>query len=91
MIWALLKAPNKLKDFFSAINEEKRKLKEQQENDKKKLIQLEQLLFAKDKEKTESEKFAGAVDTYCIEAMMGDKRALQAAFSLSRTKFCQSI
>ena len=34
----------------------KRKLKEQQENDKKKLIQLEQLLFAKDKEKTESEK-----------------------------------
>ena len=45
-----------LKDFFSAINEEKRKLKEQQENDKKKLVQLEQLLFAKDKEKTESEK-----------------------------------
>ena len=33
----------------------KRKLKEQQENDKKKL-QLEQLLFAKDREKTESEK-----------------------------------
>ena len=47
---------SELKDFFSAINEEKRKLKEQQENDKKKLIQLEQLLFAKDKEKTESEK-----------------------------------
>ena len=46
---------SELKDFFSAINEEKKKLKEQQENDKKKLIQLEQLLFAKDKEKTESE------------------------------------
>ena len=40
---------SELKDFFSAINEEKRKLKEQQENDKKKLVQLEQLLFAKDK------------------------------------------
>ena len=47
---------SELKDFFSAINEEKRKLKEQQENDKKKLVQLEQLLFSKDKEKTESEK-----------------------------------
>ena len=47
---------SELKDFFSAINEEKRKLKEQQEKDKKKLVQLEQLLFAKDKEKTESEK-----------------------------------
>ncbi|NOZ23620.1 MAG: proline--tRNA ligase [Planctomycetes bacterium] len=31
--------------------------------------------------KTESEKFAGAVDTYCIEAMMQDKRALQAGTS----------
>ena len=31
--------------------------------------------------KTETEKFAGAVDTYCIEAMMGDKRALQAGTS----------
>jgi len=28
--------------------------------------------------KTDSEKFAGAVKTYCIETMMGDKRALQA-------------
>ena len=28
--------------------------------------------------KTEAEKFAGAEHTYCIEAMMGDKRALQA-------------
>ena len=31
--------------------------------------------------KSESEKFAGAVNTYCIEAMMGDKRALQAGTS----------
>ena len=31
--------------------------------------------------KSESEKFAGAVQTYCIEAMMGDKRALQAGTS----------
>jgi len=31
--------------------------------------------------KTNAEKFAGAVDTYCIEAMMGDKRALQAGTS----------
>jgi prolyl-tRNA synthetase len=31
--------------------------------------------------KTESEKFAGAVDTYCIEAMMRDARALQAGTS----------
>jgi len=31
--------------------------------------------------KTEQEKFAGAVRTYCIEAMMQDKRALQAGTS----------
>lgn len=31
--------------------------------------------------KSESEKFAGAVRTYCIEAMMGDKKALQAGTS----------
>jgi prolyl-tRNA synthetase len=31
--------------------------------------------------KTEVEKFAGAESTYCIEAMMGDKRALQAGTS----------
>jgi len=31
--------------------------------------------------KSESERFAGAVETYCIEAMMGDKRALQAGTS----------
>ena len=29
--------------------------------------------------KTDSEKFAGAERTYCIEAMMGDKRALRQA------------
>ena len=31
--------------------------------------------------KTEAEKFAGAEKTYCIEAMMGDKKALQAGTS----------
>jgi prolyl-tRNA synthetase len=31
--------------------------------------------------KTENERFAGAVDTYCIEAMMQDGRALQAGTS----------
>jgi len=31
--------------------------------------------------KSESEKFAGAVETYCIEAMMGDKKALQTGTS----------
>ena len=31
--------------------------------------------------KTESEKFAGAVETWCIEAMMQDKKALQAGTS----------
>nr|HPM04894.1 proline--tRNA ligase [Candidatus Cloacimonas sp.] len=31
--------------------------------------------------KTESEKFPGAVDTYCIEAMMQDKKALQSGTS----------
>ncbi len=31
--------------------------------------------------KSESEKFAGAKHTYCIEAMMGDKKALQAGTS----------
>jgi len=32
-------------------------------------------------EKSASEKFAGAVQTYCVEAMMQDKKALQAATS----------
>lgn len=31
--------------------------------------------------KTDAEKFAGAEQTYCIEALMGDKRALQAGTS----------
>ena len=31
--------------------------------------------------KSDSEKFAGAIDTFCIEAMMGDKKALQAGTS----------
>ncbi len=31
--------------------------------------------------KTEKEKFAGAIDTYSIEAMMGDKKALQSGTS----------
>lgn len=31
--------------------------------------------------KTEREKFAGAVSTYCIEGLMGDKKALQAGTS----------
>ena len=31
--------------------------------------------------KSDAEKFAGAVETYCIEAMMGDKKALQAGTS----------
>jgi prolyl-tRNA synthetase len=31
--------------------------------------------------KSESEKFAGALKSYCIEAMMGDKKALQAGTS----------
>ena len=39
-----------LKDFFSAINEEKRKLKEQREKDQKKLEELETLLFSKGSE-----------------------------------------
>jgi prolyl-tRNA synthetase len=32
-------------------------------------------------EKTERERFAGAVRTYCIEALMGDRKALQAGTS----------
>jgi len=31
--------------------------------------------------KTENEKFPGAVDTYSIEALMGDKKALQSGTS----------
>ena len=39
--------------------------------------------------KTESERFAGAVDTFCIEALMQDGKALQAGTShFLRTEFC---
>ena len=42
--------------------------------------------------KTDSEKFAGAETTYCIEAMMGDKRALQAGTSHNpRAKFRKGL
>jgi prolyl-tRNA synthetase len=42
--------------------------------------------------KTANERFAGALDTYCIEAMMQDGQALQAGnFALLGAKFCQSI
>jgi prolyl-tRNA synthetase len=34
-----------------------------------------------ERNKTESERFAGAVDTYCIEALMQDGKALQAGTS----------
>jgi prolyl-tRNA synthetase len=42
--------------------------------------------------KTASERFAGAVETYCIEAMMQDGKALQAGTShFPGTEFCQSV
>ena len=42
--------------------------------------------------KTASERFAGAVDTYCIEAMMQDGKALQAGTShFPRPKLRQSV
>ncbi len=42
--------------------------------------------------KTPSERFAGADDTYCIEALMQDGKALQAGtFPLLRTKFRKSF
>ena len=47
---------SELKDFFSAITEEKKKLKEQQEKDKKKLAELEKLLFTKEEKETVSQK-----------------------------------
>ena len=37
--------------------------------------------------KTESEKFAGALETYTVEAMMYDGKALQAVFTLFWSKF----
>lgn len=43
-------------------------------------------------EKTEGEKFPGAVNTYCIEAMMQDKKALQSGTShFFGTELCQSL
>ena len=41
--------------------------------------------------KTESERFAGADETYCIEAMMQDGKALQAGTSHFRAKLFKSI
>ena len=42
--------------------------------------------------KTESERFAGAIDTLCIEAMMQDGKALQAGTShFLGQNFCQSL
>ena len=43
-------------------------------------------------EKTPSEKFAGAMQTYCLEAMMQDRKALQAATShYFGTRFAQAF
>lgn len=43
-------------------------------------------------EKTPSEKFAGAMQTYCVEAMMQDKKALQAGTShYFGTRFAQAF
>ncbi|MCK7540624.1 MAG: hypothetical protein MZV63_61910 [Marinilabiliales bacterium] len=42
--------------------------------------------------KRESEKFAGAIDTYTIEALMQDGKALQGRDkSFPRTEFCKGI
>ena len=42
--------------------------------------------------KTESERFAGALDTYCIEALMQDGKSITSRyFTLFRTKLCKSI
>jgi prolyl-tRNA synthetase len=42
--------------------------------------------------KSESERFAGALDTLCIEAMMQDGKALQAGTShFLGSKFCKGI
>ena len=37
--------------------------------------------------KSDNEKFAGAEETYCVEALMQDGKALQAGTSHFRTKF----
>jgi len=42
--------------------------------------------------KSNSEKFAGAINSYSIEAMMGDTKALQAGTShMAGAKLCQSV
>ena len=41
--------------------------------------------------KTPTERFAGADETYCIEAMMQDGKALQAGTSRFRTKFAKAF
>ncbi len=42
--------------------------------------------------KTESERFAGAVETYCIEALMQDGKALTSRYiAFFRSEFCKSI
>ena len=47
----------------------------------KEFVENELAIPVIDGRKTESEKFSGAVHTYCIEALMGDGRALQAGTS----------
>jgi prolyl-tRNA synthetase len=44
----------------------------------------------KDK-KTETERFAGAEETYCIEALMQDGKALQAGTSHFGAELCKSL
>ena len=41
--------------------------------------------------KSENERFAGAIDTYCIEALMQDKKAFAMNFTFSWSKFCKGI
>ena len=47
----------------------------------KEFLQSELAIPVLDGKKTDSEKFAGAVHTYSVEALMGDGRALQAGTS----------
>jgi prolyl-tRNA synthetase len=41
--------------------------------------------------KTETERFAGAEETYCIEALMQDGKALQAGTSFLGAELCKSL
>jgi prolyl-tRNA synthetase len=54
------------------------------------LKNLWQFLYLKEL-KTENERFAGAEETYCIEALMQDGKALQAGTSHFLVKTLQSI